>query len=72
MKSAFQFFFHLTIGSTFFFAIVYALGGRLIEQYNDIFSGIMVFVMAIAISGMVRYVVSYPTQQKKNPVRVNN
>jgi hypothetical protein len=71
MKSAFQFFFHMIIGSTLLFSTIYALGGRLIEEYNDIFSGAMFFIMAVAISGMVRYVVSYPPRQKASRIRVN-
>lgn len=72
MKSSFQFFFHMIIGSTLFFAIVYAFGGRLIEEYNDIFSGSMVFVIAIAMSGMIKHVVSYSPEQKEKRIAVND
>ena len=72
MKCAFRFFFHLIIGSALFFAIVYALGGRLIEEYNDIFSGAMAFIIAIAISGMVRHLVPEQPETKNEARVVNN
>ena len=62
----------MIIASAIVFALIYALGGRLIEQYNGIFSGAMLCVVAVAIGGMTRYLVPYPPKQEKKPVRVDN
>lgn len=68
MKSRFQFFFTMIIYSGIFFSLIYALGGRQIDQQGGYLWFVMLVIVLVGVAGMLKNLVA---DKRMEPKRVN-